>query len=454
LATRRWSHPSALLLAAEGDPEEVIIRRARELVFRATEAGWTGPPFDPFSLAELQGIDVVPTQSVTEARISLGESGRLRIDYNPDQPRTRQRYSIAHELAHALLSDVGRQARFRARGKPRPGDDWQLELLCNRAAAELLMPIGSMSEPIERDIGIDDVLEARRTYEVSVEAVVLRLVSLARRPFLAFAAAPAKTSSTYRIDYRVSSAAWSDAPNPRSLGPHSVVADCTAVGFTAKGDEAWQGIPSRVEAVGIPPYPGDRLPRVVGVVRPIDADNRHTPSIEYLRGDAMHPRGARPLVLVQIVNDKTPNWGGGFALAVKRTWVKVQDEFREWVRADRNLQLGNVHFAEAEAGLWVASVVAMRGYGPSTTPRIRYAALEAGLDRVQEFASQLEATVHAPRIGAGQAKGSWPVIAGLMQERLCDRGVAVTVYDLPGEQALASAIETQLALDLGPISVR
>ncbi len=448
MVVRRWTHPSARLLAANGDPEEAIVRRARDLVFRATEAGWVGPPFDPFALAELQGIDVVPSQAVVDATIRADERGRLRIEYNPDQPIARQRYSVAHELAHALFPDVAKQARFRVAGKILPGDDWQLELLCNRAAAELLMPVGSIADAVTGDIGIDEVLDARRRYDVSVEAVALRLVSLARAPLLAFAAAPAKTGNTYRVDYAIPSAAWSDAPSPRAIAATSVVAECTAIGYTAKGHELWGGLSSRVEAVGIPPYPGDRLPRVVGVVRPTDGLDRRAATIEYLRGDATMPRGDAPRVLVQIVNDKTPNWGGGFALVIRHKWPVVQDEFRAWAGVEGHLRLGSTHTVEAEAGLWVASVVAMHGYGPSATSRIRYRALETGLEAVAKLATSLGATVHAPRIGAGQAGGSWAVISGLIQEALCDRGLSVSIYDLPGAPGPAETIEHQLALDL------
>jgi O-acetyl-ADP-ribose deacetylase (regulator of RNase III) len=448
LVGRRWTHPSARLLAAEGDPEDAIVGRARDLVFRATEAGWDGPPFDPFALAELQGIDVLPSQAVVDAAIRADNRGRLRIDYNPDQPTARQRYSVAHELAHGLFPDVAKQARFRVAGKALPGDDWQLELLCNRAAAELLMPVGSIAESVTGEIGIDEVLENRRRYQVSVEAVALRLVSLARSPLLAFAAAPARSASAYRVDYAIPSAAWADAPRPKTIPATSVVAECTAIGYTAKGEEAWGGLPSRIEAVGIPPYPGDRLPRVVGVVRPSDGGDRTAPTIEYLRGDATSPRGEGPRVVVQVVNDKTANWGGGFALVVRRKWPELQDEFREWARSDAHLRLGGVHIAEAEPGLWVASVVALHGYGPSPTPRLRYRALETGLDEVAGFALTLGATVHAPRIGAGQAGGSWAVVSGLIREALCDRGIGVSIYDLPGASVPESATEPQLALDL------
>jgi hypothetical protein len=39
-----------------------------------------------------------------------------------------------------------------------------------------------------------------------------------------------------------------------------------------------------------------------------------------------------------------------------------------------------------------------------------------------------------PRIGTGEAAGSWGLIVNLISEELCAKGVAVTVYDLPGKE--------------------
>ncbi len=439
VAGTRWTHDSALLLAADGDPADVIVRKARAVVFEATEAGWSGPPFDPIELAGLLRIDIVPSQDVTDAAIALSSKGSLQIAYNPDQPRGRQRYSIAHELAHALFPDVAAQTRFRTSSQQLPGDDWQLELLCNLGAAELLMPLGSMGDVLEADLDIDRLLELRREFDVSVEAVALRLTRLSRQPMAIFAAARAKPeTTTYRVDYTVPSPAWSSPPRPRVIAAGSAIAECTAVGYTAKGDIDWGGHPSRVEAVGIPPYPGHRFPRVVGIITPLDEPAANVPVIGYLRGDATEPRGTGPRIVGQVVNDKTPNWGGGFARVVRREWPQVQESFRRWAANRDHFRLGQLHVAEADDELWVASLVAMRGYGPAPSPRIRYAALEEGLSKLAAEAEARNASVHLPRIGAGEARGSWAVIAGMVEEILCARGVPVTVYDLPGAPAPTS----------------
>ena len=39
-----------------------------------------------------------------------------------------------------------------------------------------------------------------------------------------------------------------------------------------------------------------------------------------------------------------------------------------------------------------------------------------------------------PRIGSGQAGGSWTIISELIETEVCAAGVPVTVYDLPGRK--------------------
>ena len=38
-----------------------------------------------------------------------------------------------------------------------------------------------------------------------------------------------------------------------------------------------------------------------------------------------------------------------------------------------------------------------------------------------------------PRIGAGEAKGDWKIIEGMIHEELIKNDIKVTIYDLPGK---------------------
>ena len=119
-----WTHPSVMMLAANADPIDVILEKARQVVLQAFEEGWTGPPFDPFRLAGYLGVGAIPSSDVFDARtVSVG-SNRFQIQYNPNKPRGRARFSLAHELAHTLFPDCCESVRHRLRINEPRDDDW------------------------------------------------------------------------------------------------------------------------------------------------------------------------------------------------------------------------------------------------------------------------------------------------------------------------------------------
>ena len=65
----------------------------------------------------------------------------------------------------------------------------------------------------------------------------------------------------------------------------------------------------------------------------------------------------------------------------------------------------------------------------SSGPPIRYPAMEQCLRTLSDRAIELQASVHMPRIGCGLAGGRWDRIEPLIEAALCQRGVAVTVYN-------------------------
>ena len=84
-------------------------------------------------------------------------------------------------------------------------------------------------------------------------------------------------------------------------------------------------------------------------------------------------------------------------------------------------------------------MVGQEGYGPSLIPRIRYSALEECFRRVAEQARELSATIHMPRIGAGESGGSWDTVEDIIRNSLGAAGLHVTVYDLPPKRAESAA---------------
>lgn len=155
--------------------------------------------------------------------------------------------------------------------------------------------------------------------------------------------------------------------------------------------------------------------------------------LRYVTGDATRPIGGGPKAIIHIVNNAGA-WGAGFVLAVSRRWALPEQEYRRWSRdTDKDFGLGSIQpvMVDAQGGpLWVINMVAQHGIGRSDGPPLRYKSLRQCLNQVADFAERKGVTVHAPRIGSGLAGGDWNVIAKMIEETLCDKGIDVTIYDL------------------------
>jgi hypothetical protein len=96
VSTITWTHPSVSGLLHESggvDPYEAIVERARTLALKAMEGGWSGPPYDPFELAEFVGVDVVARQNLEDARLVSVDAGTpSRIEFNPNRRPARVRF--------------------------------------------------------------------------------------------------------------------------------------------------------------------------------------------------------------------------------------------------------------------------------------------------------------------------------------------------------------------------
>jgi hypothetical protein len=326
-----WTNISVRRFAGNADPIAMITKKAKDVVIDAIQAGWKGPPFDPFELAKIRQISTTAREDVLDARLVLSGS-RPQIEYNPNQPRRRVRFSIAHEIAHTLFPDYMEVSRSRARDPRIGGDDWQLELLCNIAGAEILMPTGDKLN-LASPFTAESLIRLQSQFDVSMEALAIRLANVSRMPFTIVVAARIPNGDTplYRIDYTQPSRT-SKLLLPRGLVfENHIFAQCTAVGYTAKGiEQKSDSLPEITwECVGIPPYPGDEFPRVIGIASLRGSRSSESPSIVYLRGNALEPRGLGTRIIAQVVNDKTPNWGAGFAREVAIQYPDVQNDFWE-----------------------------------------------------------------------------------------------------------------------------
>lgn len=438
--TRRaisWTNKSVLALARDKDPIQVIEGLARAAVLNALDDGWAGPPFSQLQLAAFLGLRVEADATVRDAQTIPTDDGLL-IRFNPTQARERVRFSIAHEFAHSLFPDCADATRHRG-GDQTADDDWQLEMLCNIAAAEFVMPMGSIAH-LEVVSRIEDLLVERRKFDVSIEAFLIRVARMSKQPVLMFCASPRASEDTYDyvVEYCVASPTWSGATPVGMLAESAVVARCTSIGHTEHGNEEWAELGDvYVEAVGVPAYPGGRMPRVVGLLRLPDSIPK-TP-YELVQGDVLNRPSTSKRIVCQLVNDQARVWGGGVARASAKKWPDAQKEYSDWISSiPRPDRLGQIH-VWSDGCTTLASLVAQQGVRESATPRIRYAALNTCLTKVATLATEHDLPVHMPRIGTGAAGGNWDIIEELVQSSLVAHGVALTVVDPPPRRLQAEA---------------
>lgn len=477
-----WSNPSVLAFAGGADPLAKARAVAAQLAQVARDHNLQGPPVDVLGLARALGISMRPVNEVADARIGAGQAREdlsllsedpaqspaeadvfpggtagLTIDYNPSRPRGRLRFSIAHELAHACFADVADQVRHRtgtgAVAEVDDGDNWELELLCNVIAAELLIPDEAVEGLLNIPTDIDFAMETRRRWDVSTEALLRRLVTAVPRPMTMIATSRVARygQPVVRVDYADVSAA-TDADSPLRglrhgdvLSDAQVFLDCVAVGQTVRGQISIGGQVFTAQCVGAPAYPGSRFPRVLALLEKPDQPGSH-PGIEYVTGDLLElGDGDHPVVIGHVVSDSVHGWGRfGVGAALAAALPDAARAFRAWTIADPDhLKLGNVHFLDQYLGgrpVQVASMVAQHGFGRGQAVRLRYDALERCLQTLARRAERDEASVHIPRIGAGQAGGRWDIIADLVDAHLVSRGIAVTVHTRPAPPARSGGL--------------
>jgi O-acetyl-ADP-ribose deacetylase (regulator of RNase III) len=152
--------------------------------------------------------------------------------------------------------------------------------------------------------------------------------------------------------------------------------------------------------------------------------------ITYLEGDATQPIGDGPKIIAHICND-LGKWGKGFVLPLGKRFPQAKAAYLEGAKHP-DFSLSEVQLVPCVTELWVANMVAQHKIRSAREPNyvaIRYDALERCLESVATHALELKATVHMPRIGTGLAGGTWEKIEPLITQKLCARGVVVTVYD-------------------------
>jgi len=152
--------------------------------------------------------------------------------------------------------------------------------------------------------------------------------------------------------------------------------------------------------------------------------------IKYIKGDATAPEQEGNKIIVHICNDMG-GWGKGFVVAISNRWKAPEKQFREWFQSKDQFELGEVRFVRVENDLWIANVIGQHKIYKDEhgNPPVRYDAISQGLAKTAEFAQEIGASVHMPRIGCGLAGGTWDRIEPIIETTLSSKNIEVTVYD-------------------------
>lgn len=169
-------------------PRFALIEKAAAEVLG--KAGVVGPAVPVAEIIAAQGIRLLyPNLGKDASGVLVRKDGSTVIGVNRIHPKTRQRFTAAHELGHALLhpaTEVHHDALFQVNLRSdlsSQGIDLE-EIEANHFAACLLMPRSFLeADPLAFLVDVEDataVAALARTYGVSAHAMGLRLARLAR----------------------------------------------------------------------------------------------------------------------------------------------------------------------------------------------------------------------------------------------------------------------------------
>ncbi len=432
-----WNNNSILKylkLKNTSDPINQIKEDCRQLVLEALDKGWSGPPFNPLELASLLRIPVTPNEAVPDARILPTGNNNYLIEYNPFQKESRVNFSIAHELAHTLFPDCSDQIRNR---EIESEEDKQLELLCNIGAAEILLPYGQFAQDVATtNPEIEGLLQLSNKYKASLEAILLREVEVLEQPCAIAVGHFINKDTSIQIDYFKSNMHFVGVIKSGFIVPkHSIANECITPGWTSRKVEKWEPFAEKISlfSIGLSTYKNSQIKRVGLLFFPYSfnkiIDSRKI-NLEY--GDATKPRGKGLKIIAQVVNT-SGGLGFGFGKSLSKNYPIVKTKLQEWKANKNEFKLGEVQIFKVAHNIYVCQMLAQKSlFAKDGQIPLSYSALKQCLQKLKFFIDGNKIDVVMPQIGAGQAKGDWNTIQGLIYEELILSGINTTIYLLPG----------------------
>ena len=129
------------------------------------------PPTDLEDIARKIGVREISYESFPGSGELHKKKSGYRIVCSSDQPHSRQRFTVAHELAHVILERTGRNA-------PRTGRS--VERVCDMLAAECLMPTSVFEAGLPTTLALSDIEHLSRVFDTSIPATAIRCTHFRR----------------------------------------------------------------------------------------------------------------------------------------------------------------------------------------------------------------------------------------------------------------------------------
>lgn len=161
------SAASRRLLAVAGGPSSIddAVRTIAERILD----GVSCPPTDLEAIGSRLNITGFCPDDLPVSGELHRDGNSFKVVYSSYLSPERRRFTIAHEIAHALLATTGPNW-------PRFGKE--LERLCNMIATELLMPRDIFLRCLGPKLSITKVFELSRTFATSLSATAIRCAEL------------------------------------------------------------------------------------------------------------------------------------------------------------------------------------------------------------------------------------------------------------------------------------
>nr|WP_294510298.1 ImmA/IrrE family metallo-endopeptidase [uncultured Rhodopila sp.] len=150
---------------------------------KLTERYASGAPVPIFDIVREAGLDLsfIPLDDNISGWIEKAPGGRYKVAINLNHAPVRRRFTAAHELGHYIYhrdllgTGSGDTRAYRSEGTQFPNAAIQQihERQANSFAANLLMPRKAIG--VLRNQGVDSVSEMARRFEVSTDAMRIRL---------------------------------------------------------------------------------------------------------------------------------------------------------------------------------------------------------------------------------------------------------------------------------------